>query len=432
MERLLSTPDKHYQEQVMIDIRILRNDPDRVKVNCRRRGSGVDVDALFAKDRQYLEITQEVEQMRALRNKLSRECRDNPEARIQVKELKGRLSEKEAYQTEVKAEVDAMLAWLPNFLADDVPDGDDDADNAPLRFHGELPEFDFEPLDHQAIGEKLQIIDTVRGAKVAQSGFYYWVGAGAQLANALFFWAQKELAERGFTPFVTPCAAKEHTLFGTGYLPFFADQTYQLSGEDLALIGTSEQTLVGYHADEVLDAERLPLQYAAYSPCFRTEAGSYGKETRGIFRVHQFHKVEQIVFCKPAESPACHDMCQENEEALLQALGLPYRVVNVCVGDLGAPGYKKYDIEAWFAGYNGYREVTSNTNLTDFQARRLNIRYKEKEGGRGYAHTISATGVTDRVVCAILENFQQADGSVVIPDVLRPFTGFDRIAAPGT
>ena len=240
----------------------------------------------------------------------------------------------------------------------------------------------------------------------------------------------QELIKKGFTPMITPCLAKERTLYGTGYLPFFADQTYKLEREDLALIGTSEQTLVGYHADETLEAEKLPICYTAYSPCFRTEAGSYGKASRGIFRVHQFHKVEQIIFCKPEDSVNQHLFALENEEMLLQKLGLPYHVVDVCVGDMGAPGYRKYDIEAWFPGFNGYREVTSNTNLTEFQSRRLNIRYKGKDGSKGYVHTISATAATDRVAICILENYQQADGSVIIPEVLRPYTGFDRIEAP--
>ncbi len=416
----------------MIDIKALRESPQLVKDNCRRRGCTVDIEALFQLDQEYLRLIREVEDLRAERNRLSSQCRDNPAARDRVRELKQVLSDKEARQDALRQDVDEKLAWLPNFLSDEVPDGKTDEDNQAIRFVGEKPAFGFEPCDHQALGERLGIIDTARGAKVAQAGFYYWVGKGAQLTNAMFFWAQKELVGRGFTSFVSPCVAKARTLFGTGYLPFFADQTYQLANEDLALIGTSEQTLVAYHTDETLDAATLPRCYTAFTPCFRTEAGSYGKQARGIFRVHQFHKVEQIVFCLPEESPRYHEVCQQNEEYLLQQLGIPYRVVKVCVGDLGAPGYKKYDIEAWFAGFGGYREVTSNTNLTDFQARRLGIRFKDGDGRKGYVHTISATGVTDRVVCAILETFQQKDGSVVVPEVLRPYTGFDRIAAPGT
>ena len=410
----------------MIDIRILREDPERVKENCRRRGCPVDVDEIIAKDAEYRRLVRETEELRALRKRLSRQAKDDPAARERVRQIKPEIAANEDRMAELRREIDELLAWLPNFLADDVPPGESDQDNVVVRTWGEKPAFDFEPQPHDVIGDTLGIIDTARGAKVAQSGFYYWAGKGAQLAMALFWWAQQELVRRGFTLFMTPCVAKPRTLFGTGYLPFFEDQIYRIEGEDLALIGTSEQTLVAYHADEILDGDDLPKCYTAFSPCFRTEAGSYGREVRGIFRVHQFHKVEQIVFCLPEDSPRYHAMCQENEEYFLQALGIPYRTVNVCVGDMGAPGYKKYDVEAWFPGYGGYREVTSNTNLTDFQARRLGIRYR-KGGEKGFVHTISATGVTDRLVCAILENFPQADGSAVVPEVLRPYTGFDRI-----
>jgi seryl-tRNA synthetase len=415
----------------MIDIRLLREDPELVARNALRRGCSVDVDALRAKDEEYRGLLRETEEMRALRNSLSKECRDNPDARERVRELKGELGRKEERLGELKAEIEDQMSWLPNILAGDVPDGKGDQDNREIRVWGEKPEVGFEAQPHDVLGERLGIIDTARGAKVAQSGFYYWSGRGAQLAAALFFWAQQELVKRGFTLFLSPCVAKGRTLFGTGYLPFFADQSYALAGEDLSLIGTSEQTLVAYHADETLEVDSLPRCYTAFTPCFRTEAGSYGKDVRGIFRVHQFHKVEQIVFCLPEQSPDCHEMCQRNEEALLQMLGLPYRVVMVCVGDMGAPGHRKYDIEGWFPGYGGYRELTSNTNLTDFQARRLGIRYQGPDRDRGYVHTISATAVTDRCVCAILENCQQADGSVVVPEVLRPYTGFDVIEPGG-
>ncbi|MGN0866373.1 MAG: serine--tRNA ligase [Oligosphaeraceae bacterium] len=414
----------------MIDVKILRENPELIKTNCAKRNYDVDIDALRAMDQEYLKLVRETEDLRAERNRLSKECQTNPAAREQVKAMKGLLAEKEKLQESLKAQVEEKLTWLPNFQAPDTPDGKSDADNVEVKVVGTKPSFSFTPRDHQAIGEILGIIDTQRGAKVAQSGFYYWVGKGAMLTQAMYFWAQKELVKRGFTMMMSPCAAKSRTLFGTGYLPFFKDQIYPIGGEDLCLIGTAEQTLVGFHADEVMDAARLPERLTSYTPCFRTEAGSYGKEARGIFRVHQFHKVEQIIFCRPEDSPKCHEECLANEEYLLQQLGIPYHVVNVCIGDLGAPAYKKYDCEAWFPGYNGYREVTSNSNLTDFQSRRLNIRFKDSEGNRGFVHTISATGLTDRVVCAILENFQQEDGSVVVPEVLRPFTGFDVIEAP--
>ncbi len=410
----------------MIDLKLLRENPDLVRKTCARRGSAINVDTLIALDADCRGLLAEVEAMRGERNRLSKECKDNPAARDAVRELKERLAAAEERLNGLESKIAAMAAYLPNLLADDVPEGATDADNVELRKVGAIPQFDFKVRDHQELGELLDIIDTQRGAKVAQSGFYYWKGKGAQLVQALFFWTQRELVNRGFELFMTPCVAKEKTLYGTGYLPFFADQTYGLKDEDLALIGTSEQTLVGFHADEVLDGATLPRCYTAFTPCFRTESGSYGKASRGIFRVHQFHKVEQIIFCKPSESVKYHEFCLENEEYLLRQLGLPYHVVNVCVGDLGAPGYKKYDIEAWFAGFATYREVTSNTNLTDFQSRRLNIRYKDGDE-RGFVHTISATAMTDRAAIAILENNQQADGSVIVPEVLRPFTGFDKI-----
>ena len=410
----------------MIDIKFIRENAEKVKANCARRGFPVDIDGLLKLDADSRQLSQESESLRAERNRLSKECAKDPSDRDMVKQLKEVLATKEEMLAKVQNKIYQTVIRMPNMLAPDVPDGLDDTGNVELRKVGTIPTFDFRVRDHQELGELLGILDIPRGTKVAGAGFYYWKGKGAMLAQSLYFWVQRVLVERGFTMFMTPCVAKERTLFGTGYLPFFADQTYNLKDEDLALIGTSEQTLVGYHADDVLDAADLPLCYTAFTPCFRTEAGSYGKASRGIFRVHQFHKVEQIVFCKPEDSVKYHEMCLANEEYILQQLGIPYHVVNVCVGDLGAPGYKKYDIEAWFAGFGAYREVTSNTNLTSFQSRRLNIRYKDGDK-RDFVHTISATAVTDRVMIAIMENFQQEDGTVIVPEVLRPICGFDRI-----
>ena len=410
----------------MIDIKLIRENAEAVQKNCTRRGYDVDIAALLKVDAEARQINQEIEELRAERNRLSKQCGTDPSAREKVKTLKVDLGEKEKAFDALQAQINEVMVRLPNMLADDVPDGDDDTGNVELRKVGTIREFDFKLRDHQELGEMLDILDIARGAKVAQTGFYYWKGKGAILAQALYFWVQRLLVDRGFTMFMTPCLAKERTLFGTGYLPFFADQTYNINGEDLALIGTSEQTLVGYHADDVLEGAELPLMYTAFTPCFRTESGSYGRASRGIFRVHQFHKVEQIIFCRPEESPKWHDFCLENEELILQKLNIPYHVVNVCVGDLGAPGYKKYDIEAWFPAFGCYREVTSNTNLTEFQSRRLNIRFKD-ENERKYVHTISATAATDRLLIAIMENYQQADGSIVVPEELRALCGFDVI-----
>ena len=410
----------------MLDLKLIRENAEMIKANCQRRGFPLDIDGLLALDKEYRALEREAEELRARRNKLSKECASDPSAREEVKKIKLTLGSKETAMDGINKKMMAVLTRIPNLLAPDVPDGTDDTGNVELRKVGTIREFDFPVRDHQELGEMHDILDIARGAKVAGTGFYYWKGKGAMLAQALYFYVQQFLVKRGFTMFMTPCVAKERTLYGTGYLPFFADQTYNLEGEDLALIGTSEQTLVGYHADDVLDGDKLPLCYTAFTPCFRTESGSYGKASRGIFRVHQFHKVEQIVFCKPEDSPKYHDFCLQNEEDLLKSLNIPYHVVNVCVGDLGAPGYKKYDIEAWYPTFKTYREVTSNTNLTSFQSRRLNIRYKQGDE-RDFVHTISATAATDRLIIAIMENYQQKDGSIEIPEVLRPFTGFDRI-----
>lgn len=410
----------------MLDLKLIRENAEMIKANCQRRGFPLDIDGLLALDQDYRALDREVEELRARRNKLSKECASDPSAREEVKKIKLTLSSKESAMEGLNKKMMAVLTRIPNLLAPDVPDGTDDTGNVELRKVGTIREFDFDIRDHQELGEMHDILDIARGAKVAGTGFYYWKGKGAMLAQALYFYVQQFLVKRGFTMFMTPCVAKERTLYGTGYLPFFADQTYNLEGEDLALIGTSEQTLVGYHADDVLDGDKLPLCYTAFTPCFRTESGSYGKASRGIFRVHQFHKVEQIVFCKPEDSPKYHEFCLQNEEDLLKSLNIPYHVVNVCVGDLGAPGYKKYDIEAWYPTFKTYREVTSNTNLTSFQSRRLNIRYKQGDE-RDFVHTISATAATDRLIIAIMENYQQKDGSIEIPEVLRPFTGFDKI-----
>ncbi|MDD5664015.1 MAG: hypothetical protein PHT71_07150, partial [Victivallaceae bacterium] len=245
----------------MIDIKLVREQLELLKKNCTRRGCQVDLDQLAADDAAWRAAVQKIETMRAERNRLSKECKDNPAAREQVRELKAEMEGLEVETAELFKKVETQLSWLPNLLADDVPDGKDDADNLELRKEGIIPEFSFKPRDHQELGEMLDIIDTARGAKVAQAGFYFWKGKGAILCQSLFFWTQMELVKRGFTLFMSPCAAKSKTLYGTGYLPFFADQTYGLSGEDLALIGTSEQTLVGYHADEVLDESKLPLLY---------------------------------------------------------------------------------------------------------------------------------------------------------------------------
>lgn len=401
----------------MLDIRLIRTHPEMIRELCRRRGCAVDVERLIEVDRYCRQMTTDLGALQHERKQL-----DGAEAREQARALKQRIAALESALKELQSERDALMDLLPNLLAADTPEGASDADNVELTRWGTPPRFDFTPKSHEVLGAALGILDLERGAAVAGSGFYYWKGDGARLVWALFSLAMDMLITQGFTPMVTPIVARPRTLYGTGYLPFFDEEIYRVEHEDLCLIGTAEQTLVGYHMDEILPANALPMQYCAFTPCMRTEAGAYGKAARGAFRVHQFHKVEQIIFCRPEESEHWHEQCLRNETQLMEALEIPYRVVRVCLGDMGAPAYKKYDIEGWFAGFGGYRETHSNTNLLDYQTRRLNIRARVGEA-LIYPHTISATMITDRAILAMLENNQQADGSVTIPQVLRPYLG---------
>ena len=402
----------------MIDLALLRRNPEALRALCQTRGCDVDIDELLDVDTRFRRRTTALNEAQAERRKKSVDASKRDDGA----ELKKRVAGLEREVSELRRDRDDLWARLPNLLAPDTPQGGDDSGNQVVREWGELPAQTFPRDTHERVGERLGILDLKRGSKVSGAGFYYWVGDGARLVHGLFSLALEFLRDRGFTELYTPLLTRPRTLFGTGYLPFFADETYKVEGQDLHLIGTSEQTLVGYRMDETIAHDELPLRYTAFSACFRTEAGAYGKESRGSFRVHQFHKVEQIVFCHPDESEHWLQECLRNEEDFMQLLGIPYRVVRVCVGDLGAPAYKKYDVEAWFAGFDAYRETHSDSNLLDYQTRRLSIRWKD--GSRTlYPHTISATMITDRAALAILENSQQPDGSVVLPEVLVPHAG---------
>lgn len=405
----------------MIDISLVRTNPDVVRQACRLKGSDVDVERLIAADE---ELRSTKVQMETLRSRQKREGQRLD--RDQAVALKQELKEATERVRDLEEERDALWVRVPNLVAEDTPPGEDDSGNVELRREGSPTEPD-EKRAHDLIGTRLGIFDMARGAEVAGSGFYYWRGGGARLAWAIFSLTQDLLFQRGFTPMMTPLVAKERTFFGTGYLPFFADQLYRIEGSELSLIGTSEQTLIGYYGDSIIDVNELPILTTAFTPCFRTEAGSAGRANRGGYRVHQFHKVEQIVICRPDESEHWLNECQRNAEDVLRALELPFRVVRVCLGDLGAPAYKKYDTETWFPSFGSYRETHSNSNLIDYQARRFKIRYRESER-TVHPHTISATGITDRAALAVLENHLQEDGSIYVPDALRPYLGgADRI-----
>lgn len=401
----------------MIAIEWLRERPEVLKAVCKARQMDLDIDALVALDESYRALLSECERLRERRNQISKE-RNHPEAKSIKQDLLA-AEEKLKLITEDRSK---QLDRIPNLLSPDTPMGDDDTGNVALGHWGEPPQLK-QALSHVDLAERWQLMDFEGGAKVAGRGFYFLMNDGVKLANAMYAFVEDFLVKRGFVPMRTPIMTKAQMLYNTGYLPFFADQIYAIQDSDLALIGTSEQSILAYHANDILKEDDLPLRYCALTPCFRTEAGAAGRATKGAFRVHQFYKIEQIVICKPEDSAHWHMECQKNAEHLMQALQCPYRVVQVCAGDMGAPGYKKYDIEGWFAGFDEYRETHSNTNLLDYQSRRLKCRYKNTEGKMVFPHTISATAMTDRSLIALIENHQTDDGEVRVPEVLQPWMG---------
>jgi seryl-tRNA synthetase len=397
----------------MIDVRAARAEPDRWRAALARKGAAEAFDELMGADREWLSLVPRVDDLRA-RTKLK--GRPTPEQIEELKSVKAELGRLEDELARAEARRDELLARVPNPPDETAPEGETEEDAEELRRVGEPPSFSFEPKDHLALAR----LDTERAARVSGSRFVYRIGDAALLELALYRFALDHIAGRGFVPVLPPVLVREAAMYGTGFLPTDEVNIYRIERDDLYLTGTSEVSLAALHMGETLDAESLPLHYAGFSTCFRREAGAAGKDTRGMFRVHQFDKVEMFVFCRPDESPAEHDLLLSLEEEIVQALGIPYRVVNVAAGDLGASATKKYDIEAWFPGQGRYREITSTSNTTDFQARRLEIRMRG-ERGLEPVHTLNGTAVTARHMLAILENFQDEAGTVAVPEVLIPF-----------
>ena len=413
----------------MIDPRLLRENPELIADSLRRRGLDLDLDRLVEMEASYRSAMQESEQLRARQKEAGRtiatlEGEAKDKAIAEVSQLADAVKEASARADKLGQEFD--LAWLdvPNLVADDAAEGYSEEDNLELKRVGTGAT---DGSDHATLGESLDIIDTIRAAKVSGARFGYLKGKGAMLELALVRWAMDHLQERGFTPMIPPVLVREHALEGTGFFPEAREQVYAVERDELYLVGTSEVSLAAYHGDEILEQDDLPIRYAGFSTCFRRESGTYGKDTSGIFRVHQFDKVEMFVFTTPGESATEHDRLLAVEEDLVGELEIPYRVVNVAAGDLGASAAKKYDIEAWFPSEQRYREITSCSNTTDYQARRLKVRYRTETGNQ-IVHTLNGTAcAVGRTILAILENHQQRDGSVFIPEALRRYTGFDGI-----
>jgi seryl-tRNA synthetase len=398
----------------MIDVRAARADPDTWRDALARKGAAEEFDALLEADRHRRALLPRIEELRA-RQKLKGQ--PTPEQLEELKSVKAELQELEAEFERVEARFQELLDIVPNPPDPTAPDGFTEEDAVELKRVGEPRELGFEPRDHLELGQ----IDLERGAKVSGARFAYRLGETALTELALYRFALDRLVDKGFTPVLPPVLVLEKAMYGTGFLPTDEVNLYRTERDDLYLTGTSEVALAAMHMGEKLAADELPLRYAGYSTCFRREAGAAGKDTRGMFRVHQFDKVEMFVFSLPERSKEEHDRLLAIEEELVDELGIPYRVVNIAAGDLGASAAKKYDIEAWFPTQQRYREITSTSNTTDYQARRLDVRYRRKDGGLEPVHTLNATAVTARVLLAIMENFQEEGGTYSIPSVLEEF-----------
>ena len=419
----------------MLDIKLIREHPEIVRNDLKKRGDLEKLkmlDDLIEYDKHWRRLLTEVNELRHRRKvvtaeiaSLKKRSEDVSRQMEEAKRIPQNIKKLENQVEEYKEKVDRILLRLPNILHESVPFGKDESENVVVKIVGKPPKFDFEPKSHVEIALNLGLIDFDRAAKVAGHGFYYLKGDLARLDYAIMNYTIDFLGKRGYTLIEPPFMMRKKPYLGVTDLEFFGDQLYKLKNEDLYLIATSEHPMAATFMDEVIGKKDLPIKFVGVSPCFRKEVGAHGKYTKGLFRVHQFNKIEQFIFCLPEDSWKFHEELQRNSEDLYQGLGLHFRVVNVCTGDIGIIAAKKYDIEVWMAD-GTYREAGSNSNCTGYQARRLNIRFREKEGQApaGFVHTLNNTALaTSRTIIAILEQYQQEDGSVIIPEVLRPLMG---------
>ncbi|MBD3940521.1 serine--tRNA ligase [Microbacterium sp. NEAU-LLC] len=420
----------------MIDPVLLRDNPELVKRSQLARGESSDtVDAAIAADRERRAAITAFEELRAAQNahgkRVAQAPKDEKAALVaEAKELSERVKQAQHAVSAAEEASTEAFALIENIVIDGVPAGGED-DFVTLRTHGDIPAFGFEPRDHLELGEKLGAIDMERGTKVSGSRFYFLTGVGARLEIALMNLALDRALQAGFTPMIPPTLVRPEVMQGTGFLGKHSAEVYHLEEQDLYLVGTSEVPLAGYHMGEILDLSRGAKRYAGWSTCYRSEAGSYGKDTRGIIRVHQFNKLEMFVYTTPEDAEAEHLRLVELQEGMLQDLGLSYRVIDVAAGDLGSSAARKYDVEAWVPTQGAYRELTSTSNCTTYQARRLDIRYRPEDAGKTQpVATLNGTLATTRWIVALLETHQREDGSVTVPEVLRPFLGGLEVLEP--
>jgi seryl-tRNA synthetase len=424
----------------MLDVHFIRDHLEAVKANCRNRNVTADVDRVVALDSERKRLVQEAQHIQQRQNEVSKLIPKEKEpakkqALIQEgRDLREKVAGLEAQAKQIESDLRAALLTIPNMSHPEAPVGTTAEDNKVIRRWGEPRKFEFPPKDHVTILEALDLVDFEAGSRVAGQKFYFLKNEAVLLELALVQYAISMLIREGYSPIITPDVARSEVLEGIGFIPRGPEtQIYSIENTDLCLIATAEITLGGMHRDQILEELGLPIKYVGLSHCFRTEAGAPGRDTRGLYRVHQFTKVEMFAFSAPDQSESIHQELLRIEEAIFQGLGLPYQVIDTCTGDLGGPAYRKYDLEAWMPGrgHGGeYGEVTSTSNCTDYQARRLNIRYKVPgQKGTRFVHTLNGTAVAaGRAILAIVENYQQPDGSVIVPEVLRPWVGNERIA----
>ncbi len=413
----------------MLDIAFIRNNPELIKDGIRKKRMKMDIDELLAVDNDLRTLRAEVENLRADRNKISKEIpklkgEDRDAAVAKVKAVKDGLTANEPKLKDIEARFDQLMLMVPNPPLAEVPEGDSDDDNVQVRSFKDPTEFGFEPKDHLELAELLDILDMPRAVKFAGARMYFLKNEGALLEFALFKFALDHLVSKGFQPMIVPQLVRREAMVGTGFFPLGEEDTFFLEKDDLYLVGTSEVSLVSYHMDEILNEKELPKHYCGYSTCFRREAGSYGRDTRGFYRLHQFNKVEQVIVCvnDPQVSMSEHYLLLSNSEELLQKLGLPHRVALACGAEIGQGQVLKHEIETWMPSRGKYSETHSCSSLHEFQSRRLRIRWRGKEGKTQYCHTLNNTAIASpRILIPLLENFQNEDGSVTIPEVLRPY-----------
>ena len=418
----------------MLDIKFIRENPDKVKEACKNKQVKVDIDRLLEVDKKRRETLQALEDMLAQKNRASKiisQTKDEKEKQkliLEMRELDTNSDRLTKALKELEEEFNNLMLQIPNLPFDDVPVGKDERENVVLRKWGEPIKFDFPPKDYLEIAENLDLIDVKRAVKVSGTRFGYLKNEAALIKFTLRDLASETLIKEGFIPVDPPVMIKPEMMQGMGYVERGGGEIYYLRDDPLCLVGTSEQSLGTMYANEIFKEKDLPKRFFAFTPCFRREAGSYGRDTKGIFRVHQFDKIEMFSFCQPEKSKEEHQFFLKMEEKLMQLLKIPYRVIQMCTGDLGDPAASKYDIEAWIPSEGKYRETHSTSNCTDFQARRLNIRYRDKDGKLNFLHTINGTAFAiGRTIIAIIENYQQKDGSIKIPDVLQKYLGFKEI-----